>query len=399
MRIPKEQLSYFLFLIFLVMAGQFAIDLYLPSMPAITKSLKTTDSMLKLTIPLYLLGFAISQVMYGPISDAHGRKCTLYIGLSLFLIGSLGCLFSINAPMLIAFRMVQGLGAGAGIVATRSIMRDVFHGKTMAMVSAMVSMIWSVIPMVAPVIGGYIQVHGGWRVNFVVMSIYAVLTLLAVIFFLKETLLEKHRHPICLPSVILRYKRLISDRMFMAFTLMSSLCSAYFLSFITASPFLLQEHLNQTPIHYGWSILLVAIGGVLGSKLSSWIVHYHRIVHILLAGVTLQIAASFTLLILSILDFINITAIILPMFISGIAAGLIFPNCTTGAMTPYKHKAGMAGAMFGSIQMLMGFFFSFIISHLPTDSAIPLSIELFTISMIIAVLFFTFVRPNFEEEH
>ena len=399
MRIPKEQLTYFLFLIFLVMAGQFGIDLYLASMPAITKSLQTSASMLKLTIPLYLLGFAISQLMYGPISDAHGRKSILYIGLSLFLVGSLGCLFAINAPMLIAFRTVQGLGAGAGIVATRSIMRDVFHGKMMAKVSAMVSMLWSVIPMVAPVIGGYIQEHGGWRVNFVVMSIYAALTLIAVGFFLKETLSEKHQHPVCLPSVILRYKRLISNRTFMAFSLMSSLCSAYFLSFITASPFLLQEHLKQTPVQYGWSILSVAIGGVIGSKLCTWIVHHFRIVNILCTGVLIQLSATLILFLLSIFDFINIRAIILPMFVSGIAAGLIFPNCTTGAMTPYKHKAGMAGATFGSIQMFMGFFFSFIISHLPTNTATPLSIELLTISVIIAVLFFTFVRPNFEEEH
>lgn len=398
MKLTRDQKVIFCFLILLVILGQFGIDLYLASMPYIAKALTSTAEKVKLTIPLYLLGFSISQLIYGPISDAIGRKPTACIGLSIFFLGSIGCFLSQNITFMITFRCLQGLGAGAGVVTVRAMTRDVFEGKLMAKVLALVSMVWALMPMVAPVIGGYLQTHFGWRSNFFVMSLYSGLAFCLVLFFLKEVLQKKHQQAFSLQNSLHTYKHLFTNKLFLSFSFMSSLCSAYFLSFATASPFLLQNQLHLNPVQYGWSVLLIALGVSIGSTVCARLVHRVKLVHLICLGVLLEVGATASMAGLALMGIFNLLAVIIPPFVASIGGGLIFPNCTTGAITPYKKNAGMAGAGFGFIQMFTSFVFSFIMSHLSTNNAIALSIELLVITLIILILFFAVVRRNFIQE-
>ncbi len=398
MKLTAEKKKIILFLVMMVTLGQLGVDLYLPSMPHIAAELDSSISLIKLTIPLYLLGFGISQLFYGPIADALGRKPVLNIGLTIFLAGSLGCLFSSNGVMLILFRILQGLGIGAAIVNVRAITRDAFHGKQMAKVSAWIVMVWAVTPIVAPVFGGYIQTYLGWRANFVTMFLYAGAIWSLTLLSLPETLDEEHIKPLHLFSILRLYKLIFTDKVFLSFSLMSSFCYGYFVSYATASPFLFQTQLGLTPVQYGWVILIIACGTAIGSIICSRIVAHLKIIQIILGGSILMVLATAAMTFLAWIGIFNIPALLIPPFFGSIGGGLIFPNCTTGAMTPYKSNAGVAGASFGFVQMFNSFIFGLIISRLPTKNALPLSLELLAISFLLFILFMVYVRPHFKEE-
>ncbi len=392
----KKRIAIVLFM--MVTLGQFGVDLYLPSMPHIATDLHSSISSIKLTIPLYLLGFGLSQLFYGPISDATGRKPTLHFGLVLFLISSLGVLFSTNSLMLIVFRTFQGLGIGAAIVNVRAVMRDTFHGKQMAKVSAWIVMIWSVTPIVAPVLGGYIQSHLGWRANFSAMFFYAALVWLFIFLLLPETLDKNHRKPFHVSGMLKTYKKIFTDKVFLSFSVISALCYGYFISYATASPFLFQTQLGLTPVQYGWAILAIACGTAIGSIVCYRIVSYVKITQLILIGSCLMLISSCILFFLSLGGIFNVVSLLVPPLIATLGGGMVFPNCTTGAMTHYKKNAGVAGASLGFVQMFISFIFSMIISNLPTKNAFPLSIELLIISILIFFLFRFYIQPHFLEE-
>ncbi|GAB4187661.1 MAG: multidrug effflux MFS transporter [Simkaniaceae bacterium] len=398
MKLSSQKKRIFFFLLLLVTLGQFGVDLYLPSLPHIAKSLQSTISSIKLTIPLYLLGFGISQLFYGPLSDAFGRKPILHFGFSLFFLGSLGCLLAANGTMLILFRTLQGLGIGAAIVNVRAIMRDAFHGKQMAKISAWIVMTWTITPIVAPVIGGYIQSYIGWRANFAVMLFYSLSIWLFLFFLLPETIDKQHQKKRRFSSLLRTYAAIFSDKVFVSFSFMSSFCYGYFISFVTASPFILQSRLGFSPVQYGWSLLLVAVGTALGSILCNRLVSSTKILHIIFAGSLIMLFSALLMYFFAQMHIFTAFALIGPAFLGSVGGGMLFPNCTTGAMTPHKGKAGMAGASIGFIQMFNAFIFSFIISHLPTKTALPLSLELLAITVLNFVLFIFYVYPHFKEE-
>ncbi|MDX8431792.1 MAG: multidrug effflux MFS transporter [Candidatus Algichlamydia australiensis] len=385
-----------IFLLVLITLGQFGVDLFLPSLPHIAKSLNTAISSVKLTVPVYLLGLGISQLFYGPISDCIGRKPTLLVGLTLFGIGSLGCALANGAAILTVFRIIQGFGAGAAIV--RAIMRDAFHGKQMAKASALVVMVWSVTPIVAPVIGGYIQTYLGWRANFAIMLIYASLIWMFVFFRFPETLDDDHKKDLNIRLVLGIYKKIFSCKLFLAFSLMSSFCYGYFISFATASPFLFQNQLGLSPVQFGWTLLVIAFGTALGSIICRHAVARFKITQIIFAGSLCTLIATLVMTLLAWVGIFNVASVLIPPFFGSIGGGMLFPNCTTGAMTPYKANAGAAGAALGFIQMFNSFIFTAIISYVSAKTALPLSLELLVISILMFVLFMTYIRFHFEEE-
>lgn len=385
-------------LLVLITLGQFGVDLYLPSLPFIGLSLKSTLSAVKLTVPLYLLGLGISQLFYGPASDYLGRKPVLHFGLTVFLVGSIGTLFSTHVITLIVFRTIQGLGAGAAAVIVRAILRDTFHGKEMAKVSAWGAIAWSATPIVAPVIGGYIQSYLGWRANFAGLFGYGLVIWLLVYFIFPETLLFQARKIIHLSITFRTYKKLFLDKLFLSFSLMSALCFSYFISFATASPFLFQIQLGFNPIEYGWVILAIATGTAFGSWLCGLLVKRIRITQLILMGTLLMLISTLAMFFLAFVGIFNTYSILLPPLFATMGGGMVFPNCTTGALIPHKSHAGLAGAAFGFIQMLLSFIFSWIVSHLPTRNAFPLSIELLLISFLLLIVFIVNILPSFQEE-
>jgi len=385
-------------LIFLVTLGQLAVDLYTPSMPQMVVNLSTSPNVIQLTIALYLLSYGISQLFYGPLSDYFGRKPILNVGLPIFLLSSLGCALANQANLLVLFRICQGLGIGAAIILTRAILRDVFHGKQFAKVSATVLLFSMITPVAAPALGGYIQDFFGWRANFIAMFLYAGGAWAVIFFLLPETKSEKLPHRFQVRRIIKNYYKIIQNPTFLSFSFMSGLCFSLFISYATTIPFILQNRLGLTSVEFGWSFLFIASGTAWGSWICKKTLHHFPLVNIIFSGTVLMIVASLIMVLLAFFGVFNVLAVILPPFFASIGGGLVFPNCTTGALTPFRALAGTAGAALGCVQMGVTFLASLVASHLSLQTALALSIDLLCLSILIFTLFITFVHRQFEEE-
>src|SRR5271170_813566 len=204
--------------------GPFAIDMYLPALPAISAGLNASTSATQATLMAFFVAFGICQIAYGPISDMYGRKPPLYAGLCLFVAGSIGCVFCPTIGWLTGFRFIQGVGASAVMVIPRAVIRDLHTGLEATRLMSLVTLVFSVSPILAPLIGSALIVPFGWRAVFIAIAIAAALGLLLVAFVLPETRPPKQRIKSSLKSVL----ALLSDQHFLALTFIGAFGMASF---------------------------------------------------------------------------------------------------------------------------------------------------------------------------
>lgn len=372
------------FILFLITIGQTAIDIYLPSLPTMVHELNTTATDIQLSLSAFLVGFSVSQLIYGPLSDHHGRKPILLIGLSIFLVGSIVCTIANNIEIFFIGRIIQGLGIGAASALSRAISRDVFEGKKLAKISAYTSMAWAVIPIIAPLIGSYVQAYLGWRYNFALLSIFAILFIISIVMIFPET------RPLHLKSAkitpLKRYKELLQNKIFLKYILCVMIIYGIFVDFNIAAPFLIQDIFKQSVVAYGWWIVFVASGFLIGSYLSSRLVHYLSASRIIMIGVICLVIISIILSILAILKLQSVLILVLPMFFVLASAGLIYPQLVAESLSPFPKMAGSAGALFGFMVFLGGTIASVIISHLHENNAIPVSSMILAQAVLVLII-------------
>ena len=166
---------------------QVAIDIYLPSWPAMLYKLKGTEVLLQMSLTIYILFLGFAQLIYGPLSDRFGRKITLLIGCTIFLFASVACVFVTSIYQLLFLRALQGMGMGCGFAVASAILADIFDGKRLAQMTSYAAMVFSLSVILAPVMGGYLQHYMGWQANFFVMMIYAIFLLVMIYWFVFET--------------------------------------------------------------------------------------------------------------------------------------------------------------------------------------------------------------------
>ena len=361
-------------LVLMVTLGQLAVDLYLPSLPAIAHDFNASQLLTSTTLTVYLFGFGFSQLIYGPLSDYYGRKKVLIFGLSLFLLASLGCSFSINIDMFILARLVQGVGAGAGAVLSRAIIRDTFEGPHISKVISYMSLSWSLVPILAPLLGGYIQHYLNWRISFLVIFTYGIITLVLIQNILSNTNQECLYTEINLKKIIKNYCDILFDQLFLRGALCAALSYSTIIAYESAAPFLIQNSLGFSSVLYGWITLLVATAYLLGNYTNSKLVIHFGMQTLVMLGFLFFAMGSFLLLIFSLLGFLKLWAIVVPVYIVFIGLGFIFPNCASAALIPFRKIAGTAGAALGFVQMVCCSFVSVVISKCMHFTQLPLAI-------------------------
>lgn len=352
-------------------------------MPAISKALNTTITLTQLTVSVYMLGFSFSTLLYGPISDTIGRKTPLLAGIFLCFIGSGVCVFAGNIYMLILGRLLQGLGAGAGISITAAIIRDISSGKKMAQLNSYLTMANMVVIISAPMIGGILQESIGWHANFTFLLLYSIGVLLLVFFFLPETRTSGNRVKLELKTYKNNFVILITTKQFVGYLLCLFSAYAGILAWLTIGPSLMQEYLFLTPKQFGWMCFLCGTGYTLGALVNSKFVMKYGISRMFDFGKKFMFCASVIMLIAALLGFLNVAIIILPLMLFTFGAAMIFANSYAGAMMPFAKLAGLAAAMLTCGQLFGGFVSSTLMSLLPTSSQIPLAIVLLCCATII----------------
>ena len=202
----------------LTAVGPFAIDMYLPALPAIGTDLQVTPGAVQLSVVAFFTAVGLCQLVYGPVSDMFGRRRPLFIGMILYTIGGIGCALAPNIETLIAMRFLQGVGACAGMTIPRAIIRDLHTGPSAARLMSLVMLVFSVSPMLAPLSGSMVSVLVGWRAIFAVLAFFGVLGLLLAIFALPETRLPEARISSSWRSALANYGLLLRDRRYLGIT-------------------------------------------------------------------------------------------------------------------------------------------------------------------------------------
>ena len=333
--------------------GQFASNVYTPSLPFVAESLDVTSVEAQLTFAVFLASFAVAQLVYGPIADRIGRRPVLFVGLALFLAGTIACAIAPSLGMLIAARMVQAVGAAAGIVVSRAATRDSFDGIELTKTLAAVTIAFALVPGLTPLLGGVIQSLAGWRAIFwVTLCVGIAVTFWAAI-RLPETLVTKSE-AISVRTVAWNYTIILKDRIFRGYALTVAMVFGSMSAFFAASPQLFISHLGVGPAEYGlYPPLAVSgfiIGGIITRRLAGKI-SARRIARI---GLVIMTVALAMMLIMPLVGFVHKHTFNGAMILNVTGLGVFLPTAIAGALQRFPDKAGSAASVQGFVQMSGG---------------------------------------------
>lgn len=330
----------------------FAIDTYLPAFEVMEDDLATNSNFIQQTLTFYLVPYTIMTIFHGAISDSIGRIKTIKYGMSLFILGSIGCVFATSIEMLWISRLIQGVGAGAGNVVARAMVRDLYTGVTAQKVMATIQIIFGIAPAIAPMVGGLL-LGISWQAIFIFLIIYSVLITIFSVNFLPETINKQNQLPFNFESVLNRYKDLLIDKNYIFLILAVSFNFSAFFLYVLSSPIFLMQHLNLSSSQFGYLFIPTVTGMILGSFISK------KTAGIISPAKMLKIAYLWMLLITSInlifclffqsIIFINIGLIAL--YNIGMAAAM--PLISIKALDCFPKARGTAASGQAFSQMLV----------------------------------------------
>lgn len=337
----------------LVALGPISTDMYLPSLPALRRAFASDVAMVQLTLSVFIAGFGVAQLIYGPLSDRFGRRPVLLAGVALFLLASVACALAQSVPQLVLARLFQAVGACAGPVLGRAVVRDLYGRERAARALAYIGTAMGLVPAAAPILGGYLALWFGWRATFVFLAGYGVVVLALVWLVLRET--NEWREPEALrPRRLLgNYRRLLGDGRYIGYVLTVAFSYATLFAFLSGGAFVLIDFLGVRPERFGLFFAVIVSGYMAGTlfagRLTLRLGLDRMIAWASLAGSVICLAMA--ALAWSGVD--SVAAVIAPMTLYMAAMGIILPNGLAGAVGPYPRMAGAASAMLGFVQMAM----------------------------------------------
>lgn len=352
--------------------GPLAIDMYLPAFPQMAASLNTTEGNVERTLASYLLGLALAQLFYGPLADRFGRKPPLIFGLLLFSIASVAVSFSQDIEHLILWRIIQAFGGAASMVIPRAVIRDQLETRDAAKALSMIMLIMGATPILAPILGGQILLVTSWRFIFHIMTLSGILLLLAVIFFMKESLNKDHVSPLRPTAIFTNYKELLSHKGFMLYALTGAFGSAGMFAYISGAP---RVFITVYDVPITWFGTLFGINAfclILASQIGARLLSYFSPQRILAVAQTIQLSAALVALLCSLLGIMNLYGIMALLMIFMGCQGFTNPNAAALALAAQGRRLGVASALMGTLHMLCGALAGLAISSWHSLSATPL---------------------------
>ncbi|WP_237525348.1 multidrug effflux MFS transporter, partial [Streptomyces sp. SID4985] len=373
-----------------------AMDMYLPSLPEVTRALHAPAATVQLTLTACLAGMALGQLVVGPMSDRWGRRRPLLTGLGVYVVATALCAFAPDVETLVAFRLAQGLAGAAGIVIARAVVRDLYDGVAMARFFSTLMLISGTAPIIAPLIGGQILRFTDWRGVFVVLTgIGAVLTAL-VWWRLPETLAPSERHRGGVGESLRTMRGLLADLPFTGYMLAGGFAFAALFAYVSASPFVVQEVYGASPQTFSLlfglnSVGLVAAGQINGKLLVGRV----RLDRVFACGLTVIVLAATALLLMStgVFGRVGLVPVAAALFVLMSAMGFTLPNAQSLALLRTRHAAGSGSALLGTSSFLIGAVASPLVGIAGERTAVPMAVVQLSGALVAAACFVGLVRP------
>ncbi|NOH47665.1 multidrug effflux MFS transporter [Vibrio rotiferianus] len=374
----------------IISVGQLSMGLVFPSLPWIAKDFDISLDQAQLLVSVYLLGFGPSQFIYGPVSDALGRKKVLLAGLLIAMLGLLMIIFlSHTFTGMVAGRFLQGLGTGCCAVLARASTRDRFNGPELPVALSYIAMAASITPLVAPVIGGFINAHFGWTMVFISLLGYVLLAWTVIVFRFQETITQTS----ALPSptkMLLQYRDLLTSRYFMSFASIGWLNFSLMITTVSVMPFIMQNQIGMTSDQYAMWALIPAFGMICGTSICNRVRPIIGTKKMLLVTPILHVSSAAWLFFCP----VEPLYLMLGQLLMILGNAIALPCAQAMVMQPYKKQAGAAAAMSGGGQMVVSSIVSMALVQLGLSQAWHLSLVI----VVFATITLTNVLRGFATE-
>ncbi len=353
--------------------GPLTTDMYLPSLPDIARHLDASTAQVQLTISAYLIGFAVGQIVYGPISDRHGRKPVLLGAIAIYCAASLACALSPSIEMLIVARFAQALGGCGGIVLARAMVRDIYSGARAGRELSVIGAVMALAPVLAPVGGGALQTGFGWHSVFFVLAGAGVAGASVVWLLLPETLAQRAAEPVSISSMAKSYNIVARNPAYLAYLGLAATSYAGLFAWISGASFVLQGLYGLSPFAFGFAFAFGSVGYMTGSTLSARLTHRLGLDGILGLGGCAVALGGLAMVTAVALGLTSAVSLVLPVAIYLAGLGMVLPQSIAGAMTPFPERAGAASSLLGFVQQSVAALFGAMVGLLLGHSAWPLA--------------------------
>lgn len=369
----------------MTMVTPMSMDIYLPALEHITKALNTDFGTAQLTVSLFMLGFAITQLIFGSLSDHYGRRKIFYFGMSIYLIATLFCIMAINIDMLIIARFFQAAGGCVGTVTAFAVVRDLNEREKSAKLFALLGIGMALAPIIAPVIGAHLIEYFSWRSTFVFVFIIAALVLLMSMFILPETVKRKN-NAFEFKQQLIRYYGLFKHPEFILYALIIVCIFNGFFAYIANSPDLLIHDLQVSVRHYGYLFALTGVALILGNTLSSKLISKLDTNMVVKIACGINLFASLLMLALNLFFGFTVWTLMVPIFFVAFSYTTLIPAALGNLLAPFHDRAGMATALVTSLRFGIAPIFASFTAFLHNYGQWPLTILLLTMSILALVL-------------
>jgi len=356
--------------------GPFAIDMYLPALPAIGAALQAPVGAVQWSLTAFFLALGVGQLVYGPVSDRVGRRPPLLFGLGLFTLASVGCALATDVHTLVVLRFVQGLGAAAGTAIPRAVVRDLHTGTEAARLMSLLMLVFSVSPLLAPLAGSGVIALGGWRGVFWAVALAAVAGMVLVQRSLSETLPAPQRAAAAASGGLGRaaraYGALLGDGHYMGLVGIGGCCMAGFFVYLAGSPFVLIDHYGLSPVEYSLAFSVNAAAFFVSAQFTARLGRRFGLVPVVKVAANGAGAIMLVLLAHFVLGGDRLAVLLGLYFVASALMGLVIPTTTVLALEEHGAIAGTASALMGTLQMLIGTGAMAVAGHFATGRPLPM---------------------------
>ncbi len=378
----------------LVALGPLATDMYLPALPGLTGEFSTSAGQVQLTLSLFLAGFALAQIIYGPLSDRFGRKPMLLVGLALFVLASMACALAQSIEMLILARFVQALGGSAGPVLGRAMVRDIHGPQESARVLSHIGSAMALAPAFAPILGGYMSVYLGWASIFWFLALVGLFGATLLLLAIEETAPQEHRHPRAVKIILGDYARLLRDPAYLGYTLTCTLAYSGLFAFLSGSSFVIIEYFGVNEEHFGLLFLLVVVGYISGTLSGGRLSRRYDFRRLVGVGSLVLLVAGGSMLAIALNQPEQVMSIVLPMMLFMHGVGLVMPQSMAGALANYPHIAGSASGLLGFTQMTTAGLVGVVVGHGYDGTPVAMAMAIAIAGLLSLMVYLLLLRPG-----
>jgi MFS transporter, DHA1 family, multidrug resistance protein len=370
-----DTLAMTLLLAALTALGPLTVDMYLASMPDISRLLVATPAQVQLTISVYLVGYAIGQVFYGPLSDRHGRRPVILAALVMYSLASLACALAPSIELLLAARFFQAVGGAGAIVLARAVVRDIYEGARVGRELSLMAAIMALAPIVAPLLGGVLQTLFGWRSNFVLLLAFGLGATMAVSLLLPETLRQRAPERVSALSILRSYRSILHHPSFVAHLGISTCAFMGLFAWISTAAFVLRDIYGLSALAFGATFAAGSAGWLVGTAIAARFVTHWGIGRTIGAGCIAMAAGGLAMVLVLPFGWLLPATLVLGMALYLAGMGLALPQAQAGALLPFADRAGAASSLMGVLQQTAAAALGAILGHMIGATAWPLAIS------------------------